>query len=88
MQIKSHADGRLQDLPNIIIRKAEEDKEFISSIDTVVFHGGIHYLSDWNLIESILDDHNEWQKLSNVLIQSVKVVISSILPRKTDKIAN
>ncbi|MEW8545304.1 MAG: GDSL-type esterase/lipase family protein, partial [Candidatus Thiodiazotropha sp.] len=88
VKIKSHADGRLQDLHNTIIRMAEEDTEFICNTDIVVIHGGTHNLSDGDSIDSLMDDYKQLAETVKCINSKCQVVISSILPRKTDKLAN
>ena len=88
VKIKSHADGRLQDLHNTITRMAEEDTEFICSTDVMVIHGGTHNLSDGDSVNSILDEYKQLAETIKYINSKCQIVISSILPRKTDKLAN
>ena len=88
VKIKSHTDGRLQDLHNTIIRMAEEDTEFICSTDVMVIHGGTHNLSDGDSVNSILDEYKQLAETIKCINSKCQIVISSILPRKTDKLAN
>lgn len=86
--IKSHVGGRLQDLHNTIIRIAENDAEFICSADAILIHGGTNNLSDGDSPKSVTDQFEHMAETVKQINPECQIVISSILPRKNDKLAN
>ena len=67
-----------------VIRMAETDDEFICANDVILIHGGTSNLSDGDSVEQL-------ERIAEI-IEDVnplcKIITSSILPRKNDRLAN
>ena len=88
VKIKSHSEGRLQDLHNSIIRMAETDDEFICANDVILIHGGTNNLSDGDSIESVTEQLERIAEIIEDVNPLCKIIISSVLPCKNDRLAN
>lgn len=88
VRIKSHHGGKLQDIENTIIKLAEEDEEFICNLNAVVLHGGTNNLSDGESTESVINQYSHLAETIKCINSSCKIIISSILPWKNNRLAN
>ena len=87
VKIKSHSGGRLHDLYNSVIHLAETD-DFICTTDAVIIHGGTNNLSDGDSVDSVEQKITQIvQKIKHVNPEC-KVIVSSVMPRKNDRLAN
>ena len=88
VKIKRHSGGRLQDLQNSITRLAETDEEFICAADVILIHGGTNNLSDGDSKENLTEQLERIAEIVEDVNPMCKIIISSILPHKNDKLGN
>ena len=88
VKIKSHSGGRLQDLHNSITRLAETDEEFICAADVILIHVGTNNLSDSDSKENLTEQLERIAEIVEDVNPMRKIIISSILPHKNDKVGN
>ena len=87
VKIKSHAGGRLHDLYNSVIHMAETD-DFICTADAVIIHGGTNNLSDGDSVDSVEKEVSQIVQKIKHINPDCKVIVSSVMPRKNDRLAN
>lgn len=86
VKIKSNSGGRIESVEKSITEASGSDKQFIQDVDLVLLHVGTNNVTDGDSAEMISS------KLENAVIKikstchKAKVVISSILPRKTERV--
>ena len=88
VKIKSHSGGRLQDLHNSVTRMAETDEEIICTADVILLHCGTNNLSDGDSEESVSEQLERITAIIEDVNPFCKIVISSILPHKNDRLGN
>ena len=88
VRIKSHSGGKLQHIHNTIIAMAEDDDEYICKTDAVIIHAGTNNLSDGDSVEDIVKQNKDLAETIHQINPECQIIISSILPRKNDKLAN
>ena len=88
VKIKSHPGGKLQDIHNTILSMAENDDEYLCNIDAVIIHAGTNNLSDGDPVDDIVKQNKHIAETIQQINQRCHIIISSILPRKNDKLAN
>ena len=85
-KIKSHPGGRVRRIENTIIK--ESDQDHIREARAIVLHVGTNNVADGDTSESILEDFKDTIDTIRNVNPGVKVIISSILPRTSDKLVN
>ena len=88
VRLKSLSEDRLESIHNTITGMAEDVDEFICDTNAVVIHAGTNNLSDGDSIEAIIGQYTEIAETIRYINSECKIVISSNLPRKNDKLAN
>ena len=88
VKIKSHSGGRLQDLHNSVTRMAETDEEIICTADVILLHCGTNNLSDGDSEGSVTEQLERITAIIEDVNPFCKIVISSILPHKNDRLGN
>ena len=88
VKIKTHKGANVQAIKDSLLKTMEDNRSYMSSINTIVLHSGASNISDSESAESIT------QKIKNVA-ETVKnansqcqILISSILPRRNDRPTN
>ena len=88
VKIESHSGGRLQDLHNSVTRMAETDEEIICIADVILLHCGTNNLSDGDSEGSVTEQLERITAIIEDVNPFCKIVISSILPHKNDRLGN
>ena len=88
VKIKSHSNGSLKDIHDTIITMAQDDDEYICDIDAFIIHAGTNNLSDGGSIESVTKQYKELAETVKHINYDCPIIISSVLPRKNDRLAN
>ena len=86
--VKTHPGGRVRTAENTILNIAQSDLTYAKSIDAFVLHIGTNNVSDADTIETIIDEFKDITNTINNVNPKAKVIISSILPRKQDRLVN
>ena len=88
VKIKSHSGGRLQHIHGTSIAMAEDEDEYICNIDAVIIHAGTNNLSDGDSGDHIVKQYKNVAETIKQINPECHIIISSILPWKSDKLAN
>ena len=87
-RIRSHSGGKLQDIHNTIIAMAEDEDEYICNTNAVIIHAGTNNLSDGDSVDDIVKQNKNIALTIQQINPDCRIIVSSILPRKNDKLAN
>ena len=87
-RIRSHSGGKLQDIHNTIIAMAEDEDEYICNTNAVIIHAGTNNLSDGDSVDDIVKQNKDIALTIQQINPDCRIILSSILPRKNDKLAN
>ena len=88
IKIKSHPGGKIWDIENTVINMAKDDTDFICNTDAVVVTAGSKNLSDGDPIEEAIEELCDLANTIRNINPECQIIISSILPRRNDKLAN
>ena len=88
VNVKTHSGGRVRFVEHSLIKLAEDETSAIRQAQTVVLHVGTNNVSDADQPESIADDIKDLADTIHNINKDAKIIISSILPRRNDKIVN
>ena len=86
--IRSHSCGKLQDIHNTIIAMAEDEDEYICNTNAVIIHAGTNNLSDGDSVDDIVKQNKNIALTIQQINPDCRIIVSLILPRKNDKLAN
>lgn len=88
IKIKTHSGGRVRSVENSILSMAEDESHFIRKTKAVVLHVGTNNVADADLPENIVEEFRDLIDTVQNINSNAHIVISSILPRKNDKLLN
>ena len=88
VNVKTHSGGRVRSVENSLIKLAEDDSIAIRQAQTVVLHVGTNNVSDADQPEWIADEMRDLANTIHNINQDAKIIVSSILPRRNDKLVN
>lgn len=88
VNIKTHSGGRIRSVENSIIQLAEDEERCIKQTKAVVLHVGTNNVSDADQPETIVDEMKDLADTIKNINSGAKIIISSILPRRNDRLAN
>jgi hypothetical protein len=88
VKIKSHSGGRVRDVENTLIRLSKTDHDYIENLDAIVLHVGTNNVSDAVNCEQIVVDFKDTFNTIHSLNPRAKIVVSSIIPRRNDRLLN
>ena len=85
-KIKSHPGGRVRAIETTIVMESQQNH--IKDASVIVLHTGTNNVSDGDPCESIIEEFKDTIDTIGNVNSSAKIVISSILPRKNDRLVN
>ena len=88
VNVKTHSGGRVRTVENSLIKMAEDESSAIRQAQTVVLHVGTNNVSDADQPEWIADEMKDLANTIHNINKDVKIIVSSILPRRNDKLLN
>lgn len=88
IKIRTHSGGRVRTVENTIIKMSEDDSSFIKDTKAIVLHIGTNNVSDADQPETITDEIRDLVNTIKNINTGAKIIISSILPRKNDRLVN
>ena len=88
VRIRSHPGGRVRTIENTILAGLDKDPEYFNELDAVILHVGTNNISDAASSESITDEFRDTIHTIQSANKHLKIIVSSIIPRKNDKQVN
>ena len=88
VNVKTHSGGRVRFVEHSLIKLAEDETSAMRQAQTVVLHVGTNNVSDADQSESIADDMKDLADTIHNINKDAKIIVSSILPRRNDKLVN
>ena len=88
VNVKTHSGGRVRSIENSLIKLAEDESSAIKQSQAVVLHIGTNNVSDADQPEWIADEMKDLADTVHNINQDAKIIVSSILPRRNDKLIN
>jgi lysophospholipase L1-like esterase len=82
VRVKTHPGGKVSTVENTISKLSQTDPEFVKNLDVVVLHVGTNNVSSAASSEQIITDFKNTIQTLSFLNSKVKIVVSSILPRR------
>ena len=88
VNIKTHSGGRVRIIKNTFIAMNETDSHEIKDKDVVLLHVGTSNISDVDSSQYICEELKYTIHTVKTIHSKCKIIISSILPRRNDKLVN
>ncbi|MES9905541.1 MAG: GDSL-type esterase/lipase family protein [Sedimenticola sp.] len=88
VKVRSLPGGRVRTVENTILKMADDDPDFIRTTRAVVLHVGTNNISDGDMPASVVDEIRDTVDSIKNINPEAKIIISSILPRRNDKLLN
>ena len=88
VKVKTHRGGNILTLKNTLEKMASDSLHYLKNMQAVVLHAGANDISDAQPAESVA---NELEKAASVIKKvnpDAKILISSITPRRNDRLVN
>lgn len=88
IKIKSHPEGRLDTVENTLISMSQNEQDYICNTTAYVLHVGANNVSDGETPVEIARKSRDLADAIHSINPVGKIIISSILPRRNDKVVN
>ena len=88
VKIKSHKDGKLMTLESTLDKLSEDKGNYTKSLSAVVLHAGANNITNAESVESIVHDLKKVTDTIRKLNPKVKILVSSTIPRRNDRLVN
>ena len=88
VKIKTHREGRIRIIENSLVKLAEENRSYLTNLDAVILHAGAGNITDADTTDSIVSGLKDAAETVHNVNPEAMIVISSILPRRNDRLTN
>ena len=88
VQIKTHPGAKVKTLESTFVHISKNEPDQLRRLDAVVLHVGTNNVSDGDRSEKIVNDFKSTISVIKSVNPKVKIVISSLIPRRNDKLVN
>lgn len=88
VKIKSHSGGRIDTITKSVSEMNRTDSEYMKDLHAVVLHVGTNNISDGESPDSVSKKLADTVSLVKSVCPKAKIIVSSILPRKAEKVVN
>ena len=88
VNIKTHSGVRIRTIENSVIKMAEDDSSSVKHAKDVVLHVGTNNISDADQSQAIAEEMKNLADTISNINSGAKIIVSSILPHKNDKLVN
>ena len=88
VKIKTHREGRISTIENSLVKLAEENRSYLTNLDAVILHAGAGNISDADSTDSIVSGLKDAAETVHNVNPETRIAISSILPRRNDRLTN
>ena len=88
LNIKTHSGARIRTIENSVIKMADEDISSVKKARAIVLHVEANNVTDADQPHSIAEEMRELADTISNINRDTKIIVSSILPRKNDKLVN
>ena len=88
VNIKTHSGARIRTIENSVIKMADEDISSVKKARAIVLHVGANNVTDADQPHSIAEEMRDLADTISNINRDTKIIVSSILPRKNDKLVN
>ena len=88
VKIKTHREGRIETIENSLVKLAEENRSYLANLNAIILHAGAGNITDADTPDSIVNGLKDTAETIHNVNPEARIVISSILPRRNDRITN
>ena len=88
VNIKTHSGARMRTIENSVIKMADEDFSSVRKAKAIVLHVGTNNVTDADQPQAIAEEMRDLADTISNINSDAKIIVSSILPRKNDKLVN
>ena len=88
VKVKSHPGGRIKTIEDNFKKLNESNPEYVDNLDAVIFHVGTNDIADSSSSGDIVKKIKDSIYSAKSVKPNIKVIVSSIIPRKSDKRIN
>ena len=88
VKIKSNKDGKLMTLESTLDKLSEDKGNYKKSLSAVVLHAGANNITNAEPVESIVHDLKNVTDTIRKVNPEVKILVSSTIPRRNDRLVN
>lgn len=88
VNIKTHSGARLRTIENSVIKMADDDISSVRKAKVIVLHVGTNNVTDADQPQAIAEEMRDLADTISNINSDAKIIVSSILPRRNDKLVN
>ena len=88
VKIKTHRGGRIITLKNTLEKLASDSSDSTKNMQAVVLHAGANDISDAQPAETVANELKKAASIIRTVNPETKILISSITPRRNDRLVN
>ena len=88
VKIKTHKEANIKTIESSLVKLAEENRDYFKNLKALVLHVGANNISDAEPSETIVNQLKDAADTIRNVNPEVKILVSSILPRRNDRLVN
>ena len=88
VKIKTHKEACIRTIESSLVKLADDNSDYLKNLKAVVLHVGANNISDAEPSETIINELKNTADTIRNVNPEVKILISSILPRRNDRLIN